>query len=443
MYKKYKMDGFRYLFDNGSMQELESSLPPITPVAWPTIYTGLSPTEHGAHDFFTLTDTYSKQLIYYDAETKPPFWDILSDAGIRSLIINPPAVIKPSRKKNVDMITGFPLPQSYSSKELEEAARSSGFGGEPEIEDTLRNGSISLSDAAYKYSESIKKRAELSSRIISNNEYGLVFTCFTETDRMQHYALSMPEWEDYIVPLYKPISDFIEWLVAYNKELGGEFALAVVSDHGAQPTPSTFLVNSWLLSKGYIKLKDGAAPALTQNTSAAFSFGGASKYEERLLCAASGINTARQLETELNATKAFASLSNNPVGSIWINDSRFSSPAVKGSAEKEAVRKEIAKGLRAIRDGSGKKIVRRIHNTGEYYRNANFLAPDLMFEMAEGYTVDVNVCAEKHISRSEPSRSGDHTRYGIIGTYPKRLMKVQKPAVHDVIKMVIDFFMQQ
>ncbi len=448
LYKKYKMDGFKPFFDLGFIYDLESSLPPITPVAWPTIYTGKSPAEHGAHDFFTMTEKYEKKLIYYDTDLRPPFWDVISDKGIKSLIINPPAVVRPSRKANVDMVTGFPLPQSYSSEALESEAASSGFSGEPEIEEGLRNGSLQLHDSAYLYSESIRKRAEFSSRLIGSNDYGLVFVCFTETDRMQHYTLGRPEWEDYIVPLYKGISDFIEWLIAYNKKRKGEWSLMLVSDHGAQPTHSKFLVNSWLLHKGHISLKNNGLNADWNKTDgngigAAFRFGHASEPDEseKLLCAASGSNSIHAYCADMKGTRAFASLSNNPVGSIWINDRRFSEPAILDSKGRTALIKELSEDLKSIKDSKGKRIVRKIHDTRSYYGKAGFIVPDIMFEMSEGYTVDVSSHSEAYVYATERSRSGDHTRYGIIGAYPKRHIRLKpRMSVADMAEVVTAFY---
>ena len=451
IHKKYKMDGFGYFFTQNSIFDLESSLPPITPVAWPTIYTGRKPSEHGAHDFFTLTETYEKKLIYYNSETLPPFWERLSDAGIKSLIINPPTIVRPSGRRNVDMITGFPLPQTYSSKAMESAALSLDFSGEPEIEENLKNGSLSLPEAAHQYSESIRKRAELSFRLISGNDYGFAFICFTETDRMQHYSLGRPEWEDYIVPLYKHISDFIEWLVAYNRKKGGKWAVMVISDHGAQPTRSKFLVNSWLMQNGYIKLVEERSKSIstivrTQNNGSygSFSFGGVKGIdsEERLLCAASDGRSSHEHGVAMKESRAFASLSNNPVGSIWINDSRFSSPAVSSIKEKEALVREISEGLKNTKDIKGKKLIRRIHNTRKYYgKNPDFIVPDIMFEMAEGHTIDINSCSDEYISATGSSRSGDHTRYGIIGAYPKKSIPLSKKlTLTDISRLVSDFY---
>ena len=46
-----KLPNFQKLSEQGSFQELATSYPPETPVAWTTIATGVNPGQHGLYDF--------------------------------------------------------------------------------------------------------------------------------------------------------------------------------------------------------------------------------------------------------------------------------------------------------------------------------------------------------------------------------------------------------
>ncbi|MFW5918642.1 MAG: alkaline phosphatase family protein, partial [Halanaeroarchaeum sp.] len=44
----------RRLFERGATGDLESQLPPWTPSAWPSLYTGVNPGKHGVFSFLTF-----------------------------------------------------------------------------------------------------------------------------------------------------------------------------------------------------------------------------------------------------------------------------------------------------------------------------------------------------------------------------------------------------
>ena len=75
LYKKYDMKGFEYFMDEGGLKGLESTCPPVSAAAWPSIYTGKRPDEHGIMDFLHIDRNYDRQLIYYEPEKHSPFWE--------------------------------------------------------------------------------------------------------------------------------------------------------------------------------------------------------------------------------------------------------------------------------------------------------------------------------------------------------------------------------
>lgn len=437
IYKRHDMKGFERFFKDGIIENLESTLPPITPVAWPSLYTGLEPHEHGIMNFFSMNKDYTRKLEYYDAGKSPPFWDNLSDVGIRSLLITPATVVNLSKRKNIDLITGFPLPPKFSSNGLEEAAKRFNFSGEPEVEQQLRKGKKGLKEISGIYEESIRRRSELSKHLIQKNEYGLIFVCFTETDRIQHYSLSRHDWEEYVVPLYKSISNFIEWIFKYENKRGGEYAIMMVSDHGAQQINNKFLLNSWLINKGYARLEESNYGGKHENQDA-------EPEALRFICAsAEDISIdSRKRALDMKNTYAFAHLTNNPVGNIWINDSRFSNSLIS-EAEKEGKKREIIKALNGIRSKEGKKLIKRVYDGKEYYKGTElFIAPDIIVEVKEGYTIDVSSYSDGDLFvEPESARSGDHTRYGIFGFYSKEYtVDAKNLSVTDIASMVLKFY---
>ncbi len=447
LYRKHGMDGFGAFFENGVLKNMKSTLPPLTPVAWPSIYTGLEPGEHGVMDFFCIDKEYTKQLLYFDAEANRTFWDIAAGRGLKSLIVTPPDVLKISNNRNVDMVTGWPLPPRFSSKALEDAARKAGFEGEPSIEKELQDGKILPDEASRRYVASTESRSEMSKKLIESNDYDIVFVCFTETDRIQHYSLNKPYWESCTAPVYKGISDFLEWVMDYTKRKNEQSLIMLVSDHGAQPIHLKFLLNAWLVNSGYATLKpeimeqyknppqDGKAKGsakyklremMLKNNARKIVYDKLPASAKRLtgkfmgsaFASASGGEYTRihDFDFEMGKTVAFTSVSNDPVGMIWINDDRFSKPTVQ-KKDKERLKKEIIDGLETLKDAEGEKLITAIYDGDEYYKGTkHFIAPDLLLAVRDGYMIDVkNYSVTKAFMEPEQAKSGDHTMNGIFG----------------------------
>jgi len=442
--KKHRMTGYeRFMKSGGVLREMESTLPPVTAAAWPTIYTGLEPSEHGVMDFLCIDANYSKQLIYYNPAKHPPFWDKLAKKGLRSLVITPAMGLQKSESKNVDMITGWPLEPRYSSKELESVAKKFGFEGEPNIGIELEKG-MHVEEASRQYLKSILSRAEMSKYLIKKNEYDLVFVCFTETDRIQHYTLSLDGWEKSVAPLYKRISDFVEWVVDYSKGKKEDAVIMLVSDHGAQPITNKFLINTWLVQNGFAKLKSikntekkqkGIATSVRRHIRervmklkvrrAIYNTmpNSLKKVADRLVdeapddqSAAEGYRKIYETDFEMPNTQAFAAISFGTIGMIWLNDERFSEQGI-GSIDKKMVRREIVNGLRRIKSAEGDRLVINTYDGYEYYgKSGDFIVPDILFELKENYINDFTYFSESEIfMEPEINRKGDHSRFGIFG----------------------------
>ncbi len=456
--KKYGLRGFQRFFDSGFIGDMESTLPPVTAAAWPTIYTGVNPGKHGVMEFFSLDRDYNKQLMYYDSEDKKPFWNVLSGKGIRSLVITPAMVLEPTKDRNVDLATGFPLPPRYNSDAIEEAAKRVGFAGEENLENLIKDGKMGLQEGSERYKISVKKRIELAKLMMKEHEYELVFVCFTETDRIQHYSLGsgMEKALKYNAPVLKEIDGFIDWIYRKINSGGEDASLVIVSDHGAQPLKKKFLINTWMIRNGFARLK----PAVEQQVQEIFSGAHSGqeihsnlKYKLREKLVGTGIEraygklpgtmkkfAAKSMDVGLTAskdgryvrvhdlnfdnfdmkgTKAFGAVSTNPVGMIWINDSRFSASCVN-VGDKEKLKKDIMNMLSKEKDAEGKRLIKRVYDGKTYYKDTKrFIYPDILVLLREGYGADTfNLSRKGLFIDPDPILNGDHTEnamFGILG----------------------------
>ncbi|MEM3839290.1 MAG: alkaline phosphatase family protein [Candidatus Micrarchaeaceae archaeon] len=459
------MEPFKKLIDSGRLGDLESVLPPMTGSAWPTIYTGLHPGEHGTPDFFVIKRDYVKDIVYYDSKAYPPFWKEFAEEGLKSLVITPATNIMLPDDYDVDIITGFPLRSRASSEKLRSLMKKCGFDGEPEIEKDMSEGRISFAEASKIYVKSVEKRSSIAKELIEKGDYDFVYVCFTETDRIQHFTLGRKERWEYILPVYVEIAKFVGYI---EKRVETEDALMViVSDHGAQPISEKFLLNAWLIKKGYLALKESVQKSISGKAPSGQSL---YKVRERLMRsglrktydkmpyaikratnkivgsvlskASPGEYTRLHLfDFDMKKTKAFAEVSNGPFAMLWINDRRFATPAVTES-EKQRLIEEIKKGLSQERAG-GKRIIAGFRDGEEYYGGTDkFIYPDLFIEAERGYTIDIfNYSPNTLLMAPEHAKSGDHIRNGIIGYYSNSArLSISGATVFDVAPTLLGYF---
>ncbi len=443
--KNYRMDGFRLFMKERRLFDITSTVPPVTSAAWPTIYTGLDPDEHGVIDFSGIGKDYGKQLLYYDSYKNPPFWNVLASNEYNCLVVTPAVALERSRHRNVDMITGWPLQPRFSSEKIEEVCKRYKYEGEPDIGNALNTGKLSIADATKVYTESTKVRAKLSEYLIDKNNYDMSFVCFTETDRIQHYSLNLDGWEAYVGPVYEQISDFIMYLDNRIRKLDEDAVIMIVSDHGAQQIKYKFLSNSWMVQNNYAVLKDEVYRRKAQKPDSTIS-----NVKKRIVNTLVESKFRREIysrmpkslkrigekfvedsfdyetrgkytritesDFDMHKTKAFCSVSFGPIGMVFINDSRFSKPCVK-AVQREKLKREIIGKLKMLKNVEGKRLMRDVYEGSRYFHNSsNFITPDILFELNENYTADYSGYSKERLyTEPEINRRGEHTSTGIFG----------------------------
>lgn len=464
--KEKGMEIFDAMLRQGTLVDMESTLPPMTGPAWPSMYTGLNPSEHGVPDFFVMKEDYTPDIVYYDSSKVPPFWKALADAGKRCLVITPATDIKLPGYGNIDMITGFPLPAKASSAELEALMKKNSFRGEPDIEMDIKNGKMGVKEAVGIFSTSVRKRVSIAESMMARHDYDFVYVCFTETDRLQHFVMGKEERNGYILPIYRELASFVS-RIAKRAEREGSLMI-VVSDHGMQPIKGKFLINAWMAKKGYVKLKDSFMKSAGGDSKASsLSYGVREKLMKTKLrrvydrmphqvksAAFKVLGTAfsasmhgeyvrlHLFDFDMKGTGAFAAIANEPVSTIWINDSRFSTPFV-ARKDRKAFRARLISDLKAIKSPEGDALIVDVIDGPSYYgKESKFIMPDLFVEAKKGYTIDLfNYSGETDFMKPEGAKSGDHLRHGIFGYHPKSFrIGTSGMKVSDVAPLVLGYF---
>ena len=96
--------------NNGVSGDLESTVHPLTPLAWTSFLSGQNPGRHGIFDFFARDDdSYRFRLVTSAERAGHNFVDLISDAGMSIVCFNVPLTYPP-HEVNGAVISGLGTP---------------------------------------------------------------------------------------------------------------------------------------------------------------------------------------------------------------------------------------------------------------------------------------------------------------------------------------------
>ena len=172
---------FEKLMNEGAYGELESTIPPLSAPAWPSIVTGLNPGQHGIYGFITETrEQGNRKVCIHNSNSLKglALWDILKPHKKRSILVNVP-LTHPPYPINGIMVSGFPSPGNRL------------IAYPKEVENTLREKfpyykiDVDFVDRDYRKLDKrkfisdvydiLKNRAELSLYLLKNYKWDLFF----------------------------------------------------------------------------------------------------------------------------------------------------------------------------------------------------------------------------------------------------------------------------
>jgi len=248
-----KLPTFEYLMENGAWGVLESTIPPYSPIAWNSIYTGVYPIKHGIFGSFKREkDSYHFRPVLSKDRKVEAIWNILSLFERRSILINLPFTYPPEKINGI-MITGLGTPD-----------RSSNFTYPPDFRDILikkfPNYDVDFNEEKLSYEKDISwllqkvrdvtsAQIELTKFLMRNENWNLLFSVFRAPDVIQHYFWSNRE---IILEVYNYIDDFLRYLLDAIDE---NTTLILCSDHGFSEVKKTVYINNWLEQEGFLKIK--------------------------------------------------------------------------------------------------------------------------------------------------------------------------------------------
>ncbi len=383
-----ELPNFERLRQEGAAGPLESTTPPTTPLAWPSIATGVWPDKHGIYGFQNLSPSYSHEMYTSRDCKQPTLWEQLSPAHVG----NVPLTFPPSEIDGT-MVTGMVTPSTEQE-----------FTYPPELGDEIAqripNYDISINYPDYAnrldafeaaIDEMLERRRELMRLQIeqAGDDWQLFFFVYTAPDRFQHLVWEM----DRLLAHYKRLDDVLGEVIEYTDR--HDATLFVVSDHGFGPIEELVYVNHILEREGYLVRRedDGARGALASLGISRDRIKGALERvgisEERLVSTLPRPlldSVAEQIpgdhalyDVDFERTAAFV----HDAGNCYVNDTERFEEGVVDPTDVPQLKDELVDLFESFTDDDGTQLL--VVKDGDDLFPNDDNSPDLIVNAIDGY----------------------------------------------------------
>ncbi len=247
------LPNFQGLMKDGQWGPLQSTTPPMTPVAWNTFATGRNPAHHGVFDFIVRQNTgYDVMRVLGEHRRCSTFWQILDEQGYRLGLLNLPMTYPPDSLKQGFIISGFDALSDQVN-----------FVHPPSIKAVLKEQGYLFAptpnnpaETYQSFFESFESQKQTFLYLKDHQAWDVLTMVFMQLDAAQHfYWHEMVTREacygELILNLYQQVDQLIGILLEH---LDQNTTLIVLSDHGAGPIYQTVSLNQWLIGHDYLTL---------------------------------------------------------------------------------------------------------------------------------------------------------------------------------------------
>ncbi|TYL39516.1 phosphodiesterase [Natronococcus pandeyae] len=239
------------LCSEGVSAPLESQIPPWTPSAWPSMYTGANPGKHGAFGFVGY-DGYDWHVTSSDDVDEHTVWSLLDRHGYSSVVVNAP-ITHPPEEFDGALLPGFigpEDPQCHPEGLLDDVRDEIGdyrvYPSYSRDDDTIPE-----SEKMEEYQRLIRMRGDAFRYLANEYEPDFGFVQFQKTDTVFHEFFGD---EEKVRMVYETAD---EQIAAILEEFDPDHVF-VASDHGmGEYDGYEFRVNEFLRDQGYVETMTG------------------------------------------------------------------------------------------------------------------------------------------------------------------------------------------
>ncbi len=415
------MPYLKEFFASGARGMLTSTVPPLTPPAWTTLFTGRSPGHHGITNFLQFESESSKYIrVVTSREVRvPTMLALASQAGLRVGALNLIAH-NPAPKLN-----GYVVPGWVTWRWIRQYSHPDGFLDRmreklPELDIKQLGMDFSEERKAIQgatltdYEPWIELHIRRERQWFGILRHQMVYEpsaieaiVFDGVDKLQHLC-----WP-YLDPVLEPKQpdeaflrirakcwDYFRQIDGFLKETvelaGPEAHVIVASDHGFCGSDEVVYINNWLEQEGYLTWSESTQVQSEESA----ELGRARPYHLTFF--------------DLERTKAFAVLAST--NGINIQVKGVKGPHGIDPSEYEGFRAELIDALltRCVDPQTGDPIIRRVWTREEAFAGSSMnLAPDLTLELRDfGF---ISVLRGAAVLKKRPVVMGTHHPDGVLG----------------------------
>ncbi len=250
----------------GITAEMETVIPTVSRVAWPSYATGVNPGKHGIFGFVDRKPNPFQVLIPDAKDLKSPtLWEILSRAGKKVGVMNVP-LTHPPRQVSGFMIAGYGGPDlAGATFPVELAPRLMELDYRIDADTSLaaEDTAAFLDDLG----QCLGKRFSACFQLMQSEPWDFFQLNISASDRINHFL-----WADYeegegglagdFRAFYRKLDSYLGELV---QQLPGGCRLALVSCFGFTRSQAHLYLNHWLEENGYLLFGRGKKSLLNMH----------------------------------------------------------------------------------------------------------------------------------------------------------------------------------
>jgi predicted AlkP superfamily phosphohydrolase/phosphomutase len=431
MFTAGAMPNLQRLCAEGTRAVLESTVPPITPVAWTTLMTGVNPGKHGIFGFLKhkSDDSYLQAPINRLDIQAPTIFDYMREGG-RLVSLNLP-MSYPATPINGLMVTGMMTPLRATQNAqypvgLLERFRAAGIDytidpkfalgrDVPPVE--LMSGWQKAGARFVAELAQITRNRLRAAYLLMQEEQWQVFICvIVGTDRLQHvfwHQLMQGEAAD-IDPVLKAYYEEVDRQIGdLQGRLSPEDSLLIVSDHGFTACRGTFYVNEWLRRHGWLVSANTQSRPLVRLKNLVKKLG-ISRRSFRGVLSEKQLGRLHLVLGDIDHPRTSAYFASSC--GVRLNLIGREAQGRVAPAAADDLRCRVMAALADLTDPDGRKVVDRVWRREDLYTGpAAAAAPDIIFTFREdalygAYASDLG----KGPFLAAPYKSGDHRLDGIF-----------------------------
>lgn len=258
-----KLPNIAKIIKNGAKGNLTSTIPPITPAAWISLFTGKNPGAHGVFNFRTFDlskySGFNEEFVTSSWYAGQSIFDIFSENGYRVASIGAPMTYPPFKVNGVMVSSGAPrMMIDESSVYPKEIINEIG-----KLEVPVKFGRRNRDYFKEYMTSNLQKHLSIANLLLEKENYDLFMIVFGNTDWVAHqfWECCDNSFATYDKKIAEKHGKEIEnQYILVDKALGellryvdDDTLLFIISDHGNGAHPINCVnLNYWLKQKGLL-----------------------------------------------------------------------------------------------------------------------------------------------------------------------------------------------